>query len=359
MTDSRLFRRTTVAILITSLFSLVPNARAADRENAESSKSWQVMYLSGQRVGYGRSLVREVTRDRETVVITESEEHMSIRRFGQKLNMQTKTRTEETPDGELQSYSFELKNPPAQTSKSVGRVDGTELVIESTVGGRTQTKRIAWDSSIKSPAWQDRVLRENPLEPGETRSIRTFMPQFAKPVDVRMTADDYRSVKLHDGTEKSLLKVRVSQSVLPGVGMRMYLDKEGEALRTEADLLGMVTYTVPREVALEKIAGAELDVAASTLIRPETLPVNLHDSSRAVYRIHTEDRDPSEFIPKGNTQNVTKIDDETAQISVVSRRPPKNIRPARREQQKYIDGTEFLQVDDRRVREHARKAAAG
>lgn len=347
------------ALLVGFVVFAVPAARLVADEAKQDEETWQVMYLSGQRVGYGRVLIREVTRGRDTIFVTESEEHMSIRRFGQTLNMQSRSRYEETSDGKLLSYSFELKNPPAQSSKSVGRVEGRDLVIESTVGGRTQTRKIAWDQSIKSPAWQDRIMRESPLKPGETRSIRTFMPEFSKIVDVKMTADDHRVVKLHDGTEKSLLKVRVTQSVLPGIGMRVYLDKDGEALRTEADLLGMVTYSVPQEVALEEIAGAELDVAVQTLIRLDDPPIGLHDRSKAVYRINTPGRKPSEFIPKGGTQNVKSIDNETAEISVVSRRPPKNIQPSRAEQRDYLEDTNFLQVNDARVREHARKAAAG
>ena len=328
-------------------------------ETSEVDESWQVMYLSGQRVGYGRVVMREVTRGRDTVFVTDVEEHLSIRRFGQQLNMQSKTHTEESADGQLLSYTFELKNPPAQTTKSVGRVNGRDLIIESTIGGRTQTKKLPWDPSVKSPAWQDRLLSETPLKPGDSRSFKTFMPEFSKVVSVKITADDYRPTKLHDGTEKSLLKVRVSQSILPGIGMRVYLDKDGESLRTEADLLGMVTYSVPREVALKEIAGAELDVATNTLIKVPNPPVDLHGRQKAVFRVHTVGRNPSEFIPEGGTQSVTPVDDETATVTVSAVKPPENIQRSRDQQKKYLGETAFLQVKDARVQEHARRAAAG
>ncbi len=352
------FRLAKCAAFVLAMLALSSSQKAFTADD-EANESWQVIHLSGQRIGYGRVVIREVKRGRDTVFTTDTEEHVSIRRFGQQLRIQSKTHTEETEDGQLLSYSFEMKNPPAQTTKSSGRVEGRNLIIESTVGGRVQTKKLPWDATVKSPAWQDRSLRDAPLKPGESRSFKTFMPEFSKVVNVRITADDYRTVKLHDGSEKSLLKVSVSQSILPGIAMRVYLDKDGESLRTEADLLGMVTFSVPREVALEKIAGKELDVATNTLIRIADPPIGLHDRKSAIYRIRTKGRNPADFLPTGETQTVASMDDETATLTVSSVEPPKNIQPSRNQQKDYLGDTQFLQSRDSRVQEHARKATAG
>ena len=352
------FRLAKFAAFVLAMLALSSSQKAVAADD-ETNESWQVIHLSGQRIGYGRVVIREVKRGRDTVFTTDTEEHVSIRRFGQQLRIQSKTHTEETEDGQLLSYSFEMKNPPAQTTKSSGRVEGRNLIIESTVGGRVQTKKLPWDASVKSPAWQDRSLRDSPLKPGESRSFKTFMPEFSKVVNVRITADDYRTVKLYDGSEKSLLKVSVSQSILSGIAMRVYLDKDGESLRTEADLLGIVTFSVPREVALEKIAGKELDVATNTLIRIADPPIGLHDRKSAIYRIRTKGRNPADFLPTGETQTVASMDDETATLTVSSVEPPKNIQPSRNQQKDYLGDTQFLQARDSRVQEHARKAAAG
>ena len=354
--DSRFAKFAVACFLALLTLAWAEKASAADDE---ANESWQVIHLSGQRIGYGRVVIREMKRGRDTIYTTDTEEHLSIRRFGQQLKIQVKTHTEETEDGQLLSYSFEMKNPPAQTTKSTGRVEGRNLIIESTVGGRVQTKKIPWDSEVKSPAWQDRSLRDSLLKPGESRTFKTFMPEFSKVVTVKMTAEDMRAVKLHDGTEKSLLKVNISQSILPGIAMRVYLDEEGEALRTEAGLLGMVTYNVPREVALQKIAGKELDVATNTLIQISNPPVGLHDRKTAVYRIQTKGRNPADFLPDGATQAVAPVDNETANLTVSSVRPPKNIQPSRNQQKDYLGDTQFLQARDSRVQEHARKATAG
>lgn len=354
------FRASDFAAAVVVMLLVISSAgRVSAADATDGDESWQVIHLSGQRIGYGRVVIRKVERDGDTIYVTDSEEHLSIRRFGQQLRIQVKTHTEESADGQLQSFTFEMKNPPAQSTKSSGRVEGPDLIIDSTVGGRVQTKKLPWDPTVKSPAWQERSFSDSPLKPGESRSFKTFMPEFSKIVNVKIVADDYRVVKLHDGTKKSLLKVSVTQSVLPGVAMRVYLDKDGESLRTEADLLGMVTYSVPREVALQEIAGEELDVATNTLIKIANPPVDLHGRKTAVYRIHTKGRNPAEFLPTGGTQAVAATDDETATLTVSSIRPPKNIQASRNEQSDYLGDTQFLQAKDARVQEHARRATAG
>ena len=176
----------TTALVLASL--AITSTEKAFAAEDEANESWQVIHLSGQRIGYGRVVIREVKRGRDSIFTTDTEEHLSIRRFGQQLKIQVKTHTEESADGQLLSYNFEMKNPPAQTTKSSGRVEGQNLIIESTVGGRVQTKKMDWDRSVKSPAWQDRSLRDSPLKPGESRTFKTFMPEFSKVVTVKMTA---------------------------------------------------------------------------------------------------------------------------------------------------------------------------
>lgn len=345
------------------MLTLATFARAdeAGKDDSANEESWNVIYLNEQRIGYGRVVVHEEKRDRQTIVKSDVEEHLSIRRFGQELKISVKTHTEETKDGELLSYSYEMTNPPLQSTTSVGKITGRFLTIETTVGGRTTTRKIEWDPKVKSPLYQDRLLREPPLKPGDKRSFKAFMPEATRVVEIKVSADDYREVKLHDGTRQKLLGIRISQSLLPGISTKAFLDEDGNSLRSETSLLGMqmVTYTVPQAVALEKIKGAELDVAVTSLIQVKNPQVNLHDRKSAVYRITTEGRDPSDYLPVGKTQAVKKLSAESAEVTVSTLTPPRNIQRSTTDQKSYLADTNFLQTTDVRVRDHARKAAAG
>ncbi len=343
------------------LLALSPLAEAQNVDAAVSQpiEQWTVLYLSGQRVGYGRSIVMQEQRAGRTIVVSRVEEHLAIRRFGQQLKIDSTTRTEESLDGQLLSFTYELNNPPAQSTKSAGKLNGNKLEIETTVGGRAKTSTVELDGAVKAPTYQDRFLKENPLKPGETKAFKSFIPEFGKVADVKVIADDYRAVKLHDGTERKLLKLKVEQSLVPGIGVRVYVDDKGEALRSEADLLGMVTYVVSKDVALEAIAGAELDVAVGTLVKVENPPVNLHKAQRAIYRITTADADASQVIPTTETQTAKRVSEHVVELTVEALPVPKNVSAGNKKQPQYLGETSYLQSKDARVQEHANKAAMG
>lgn len=325
----------------------------------KTTEQWQVLYLAGQRVGYGRSSVTQEQRAGRTIVLSRVEEHISIRRFGQQLKIDSSTRTEESLDGQLLSFIYEMNNLPAQPTKSVGKLNGAKLEIETTVGGRAKSHSIELDPAVKSPTYQDRLFKESPLKPGESRAFKAFIPEFSKVADIKVIADDLRPVKLFDGSERKLLKLKVEQSLVPGVAMRVYVDDKGESLRSEADLLGMVTYTVPKEVALQAIVGAELDVAVSTLVRVDNPPVNLHKAQRAIYLITTPDADASQVLKSSETQTVKRVSEHVVELTVVAQALPKNVEAGTKKQPQYLGETSYLQSKDARVQEHANKAAMG
>ncbi|MFP6762031.1 MAG: hypothetical protein VB858_00385, partial [Planctomycetaceae bacterium] len=216
---SRLSVFSALAILAAAQQSLVV---AADDKPAE--ESWQVINLSGQRVGFGRVSTREIERDGQTVFVIEHSEQLTIKRFGQSLRIETRTRTEETAAGRLLNYEYVMNNPPASSSRTVGTVDGKKLKIVSTVAGRERTRNVDFDPSVRSPGYLERSIREKPLQSGETRSVRMFLPEYGKVTSVRVSADDLREVKLYDGSTAKLLKVRTSMTLLPGVEIRSFVE---------------------------------------------------------------------------------------------------------------------------------------
>lgn len=338
----------------------LPSLQAQTKTTAtQAEDTWQVIYFGKQRIGYSRTTTRTIERDRRKVIRTKSETNMTFKRFGQELKMQILLETEENKRGEMLSFVMEIRNPPADTTRTVGRIEGRQLLLKTTVAGGTTTKKMSWDPTVKSPAYQDRLLRDRPLKPGETRTFKTFLPEANKVATVKLKADDLRPVKLLDGKERKLLKVRITHSIYPGITTRAYLDDKGEALKTETDFLGavMLTYTVPRAVALEAIAGAELDLAVTMLIDVARIK-NAHRTKKIVYRITTPGEDASQYLVKGETQQVKKIDAETAELTVTAIRSAETPKRVKTKPQ-YLEATQFLQCRDQRVVEHARRAAAG
>ncbi len=330
---------------------------AADKSDEKDSDTWQVIYIGEQRIGYARIHSQSVGEGKAARIRTVQESKMTIKRFGQELKLETHLTTEENSTGELLSFALEIRNPPAATTRTEGKVDGRLMELESNVAGRTTTKSIPWDPSVKSPAWQDRLLESRSWKPGATESFRMFLPELNKVTSVNIAADDFITTPLWDGSKARLQKLRVTQSVLPQLPMRVFLDEKSRLIKTESDFLGkpMLTFNVPAEEALKAIHGKELDLAVNTLIRVQPIR-RAHQTEKVVYRLVSGSADPAEYVVEGPTQSIQRVSEHVAELTVKAIPLPENPKNERIDSE-YLEPTRFLQSTDARVMEHARRAA--
>ena len=337
-----------------------PQRRPVVQSAQPREEEWRVIYLGDDRVGYSRLAIdRERDEQRSEVVHTLDETWMTFKRFGQELKMEIRLETRETRKGDLLWYDYEFRNPPAATTRSIATVKGGVLKVETTVAGQTDTQHLEWRAGVKSPGWQDRTLQARPMRPGEKRRMQVFLPELNKVTDVTITADRLRRTKRHDGEYSSLLKVRSQQSILPDRAVISFLDESGTSLRSEMPFLpGLVLtiYKVDQTTAMEEISGAELDIAVQTLI-PLKKPMRRgHRTTRAVYRVVVPRA--SEKIPSSDVQLVRGIASDSAEVTVLTAEPPERDRRIRVDAA-FTSPTRFLQANDHRVSNMARKAVAG
>jgi Transglutaminase-like superfamily len=356
--NQRLLRTLLGLSLAFSAISGSPSFAQDSRTKATAKEeTWQVIYLAGQRIGYSRSTVETVGTGSSAIVKTTSDTFMTIKRFGQTLVMKQALTTEETPAGDLRRFRFEMANPPAMSSVTSGIVEGQELSLTQEVNGKPKTTKQPWKEGVMSPVFQDRMLRENPLKPGEVRTFETFSPEYAKVGKTTLKAFGREEARLLDGKSAKLFKVSASSSLLPGFSMETFLDEHGEAIKVSSTLLGssMEIYVVSQAEALKAIEGAELDLAIGTLIKVTPM-VKAHESKRVVYRVSIIGQDPTDVIPAGDTQTLKKIDVESAELTVVSIPVP---RPAKvgNVADEYLESSQYLQRDDDLIQKHANRAA--
>jgi hypothetical protein len=353
-------------IAATLVLALLAFAWPAELRADEPHETWHVIYLGNLRAGYEFNRERVEVRDQKKVVISDGESHMTFKRFGQSIRISTLTRTEETESGDLLRFSVEIKAPPGQPTSSEGVVRGSELELTTTVAGRADRRRVAWEAGAKSPAYLDRLLREAPLKPGQSRSHTVYLPDLAKFSTVRFAADELRPVKLLDGKEHSLLKIAVTFAAVPELDQRQYVDADGRMRFLETDKLGLVIrgYDVSRDVALQAIAGEELDLAVTSLVRIDPPILDAHRKKKIVYRISMKGESPVPFFVAGETQRIKLLavkdsPDQAIELTVTAKPiPPVNSRPVKTDE-KYLAPSRFLQTRDSKVVEHAERAAAG
>jgi transglutaminase-like putative cysteine protease len=332
-----------------------PLAAAAD---ADYEESWQAIYIGKTRVGYGRSSVGHKAVDGQDRVVTETEMTMAISRFGQSVKTKTVMETEETPAGDLIEFRFELLNPPAAPVRSSGRVREATLVLTTETNGKTTTKDLPWDESIKSPTYHERQLREDPIKAGQKRSLKTFDPQFAKVNTITLQAGEFKNVALLGGKAQKLLEVTVRQSVAPQIVAQDYLDAKGDALKTTVSLLGMATYKVSRAEALKELTGDEVDLAVATLVKTGEVK-QARQTTRVVYRITTAGEDPEASIPAGPTQKIVRVSPNTVDLTVEAILPSDDEPAGALPGKEFTAANTYIQSDDELVRKHAEEATAG
>ena len=330
-----------------------PDVAARRAGAVEIEEHWQSILIGDERIGYVRSRIEPIGEAGR--LRTDTETKMTFKRFGQEITIGVAISTTETADGQLLGYEYAMRMPTG-TMKSAGTVEGDELTIKSTVAGETATRTIPFDPTVKSPAYQDRLLREKKLEPGDSRTYRAFIPEMNQVTKITVTADEWQEVTLPDGSTQSLLKTTIAQSILPNLPMVAYLDQSGEIVLAEMEMLGQTMRMVAasKDDALAEIIGSELDLAVNSLIPASPLE-NPHETKRVVYKVHVPGENAASLFVDDGTQHVQTIDHETVKITVVSKPIPPNAAPGETKPE-YTQPSQMVQSDDETVREHLAQA---
>ena len=340
--------------------SAAPRPRS-DRAKAAArtvgTELWQVIYLGKSRIGYSHTSTRPLVIDGKPMLKVESQTHLALKRFGQTLEIETRQESEEFPDGGLSSFEYEMKNPPAASTRSAGRVNGPQLSGEINVGGTVHTFSMPWSPEVKSPAYIDRLPVEHPFKTSQSVACKVFFPEQMQIADVRLSAGRNELVSLLDGRRHRLLKLTLLESILPQTPVQSYVDEQGNLVVSTADMMGqtLTTYTVSAEEALKEIAGGELDIAVSTLVAATSIP-NAHYIPRAVFRVKMHGEDPTPYFPSYPYQKVIRTGIDECEITVTAVPPVATNRSVRVDRQ-YLNPSRYLQTTDSQVLFHVDQAA--
>ncbi len=332
---------------------------SSEKTEVEDEEIWQVIYVNQQRIGYAYTQIRVEDRAGKKIVHNQSDSFLKFKRFGQVLNLERHLQTTETDSGELRSYVFQMKNPPADSTDSQGVVEGNQLKIETKIANQPSRSQLKWDSAFHSPSYLERVFKTNSLKPGEEKTFSMLLPEYNKVTKVILNALDYEEVELRGGVRQKCLHVTMKQSLLPGMVVDLYVTEQGQIPKTTADFLGasMLTYTVSKEEALEEISGEELDLAVQTLIKVSPIP-RAHETSQVVYKITLPDSDPATFLSQGESQKVKRLDDHSVELTVV-KVPAASVVSDQKVAAEYVVPSQFLQSDDPRIVKYAAEAVKG
>lgn len=318
---------------------------------------WDVIYLGEQRIGYVQSKTHHLKDTNGAALVrSETDTHMVITRFGQKLNIHTTMETDATPEGDILRFKYVMRNPPATSTTSAGVVKGETAVLTTTIGTTTTDTQIAWDPETKAPHYQDDLLAATDLKTGQELKFKSFLPDFNKTTEVILQVGDLQEVALLGEDKAKLRKVKVVQTVVPGMITYAYLDEQGEALKTETLVVGtkMLTYRVDEKEALKEVTGAEVDLAVNTLVKVKSIP-NPHRTRQIVYKVTISDVEAADVLPGDGVQTVKKLAADTVELTVKSVAISDEATAGEADPE-YLQATRFLQCDDEVILKHVAEA---
>lgn len=277
---------------------------------------WYVITLDDQRVGYSHT--SETEHNGEVTTFTET--RISIRRGEDGLDITQQLQFVETNQGEpLRAVStMGLGRSPVQTTYVFA-----EAGIEMTIVQGDQ-KRVAYLPPVAgfwlTPAAAQRFT-EQQMQAGQKqisfRTIDISMAPTAMDVDLSVVGEKMIAVL---GKTVPAVEWEVTQSLLPGVVERQFVDQEGRTRITRMDL-GFGGLAVEMIEADEAVARADVDppeIMARTLVRPDRGIEHPRLLRSALYelKITGEEDLPSVSLPRGGYQRVVWGDHRTARVVV-------------------------------------------
>jgi len=251
---------------------------------AEPRESWDALIFSGTRIGYVHSVTLHVT-DPEPMVVTSVFHELSLNRFGVILKMRSSEEYRETLQGVLLSATS--TNADAGVSASTAlKIEAGKATVTTRTGDTTHTADVPWDPQVIGPEAANRKVCETGFAPGKETTFTTYDAELQRTVHCSVTIQGSEVVSIQ-GMPRDLHKGAIVQDILPGVATQVWLDDNGDALKSVTPLLGGVeTLRVSREEALAGAAPGSLpDLEKQLQIPSDTVIAHPGAVTEALYRI--------------------------------------------------------------------------
>jgi transglutaminase-like putative cysteine protease len=337
-----------------------PVAARAAEERTLVDEEWNAAFLGTDKVGYVHSTTHKIREKDRDLIEMRVESVLTIKRFGQTLELVTDYTSIETPDGKVVRVDNRSKQGPVET-RSRGEVAGNVMKLSVDTLGKQTTANIPWSDDIHGQYGEDLVLKKRPLKPGDTRSYRSFSPDLNQVMTNVITGQDTEEVTLLDGSKRSLQKILAQVEGIPALkNMKVYswVDAKGETIKQHSDFVISTTfYRTTKELATAKPAEITSDFGVTTLIKADKRITNPYETSEIVYRIEITDEDPFETIPQDDRQKLSKDENGKVLLTIKSFDPRQSApEGAKKPKPEFLESNNWLQSDNAKVIQAAKDA---
>ncbi|UXI69904.1 transglutaminase-like domain-containing protein [Tahibacter amnicola] len=296
-----------VSLLCAALFCGT-NAAAAPVE-----ETWMSVTLDGRKIGH----MLNRREERGGHVVTTQTLDVRIDRGGIGIGMVTSEVSEETADGKPLSFRSHSKLSGTETTLT-GTLDGETLSIETSVGGATQRKTLAWPKgALLSEGLRLAAIKQG-LKPGTRYDLVAFQPSS---LDAFPVTTDIKKTEVVDlpGGRRNL--VRVEQQVLvPGMPLQSgaWVDEKYNVHKLTMQLLGFKLEMLACDQACAQAPNQPADMLKYAILQaPRALGT---DDLNGSLRYTLVPRDPAKpFTLPPTSEQTIRQSDKSIQVSVAPR----------------------------------------
>jgi hypothetical protein len=331
---------------------------------ADAQESWDAIYLAGSKIGYTHTFVEKVSSRGRNYLRVRIDSEQRFKRDKDITVTRLTYGTIETPDGQVLRLDT-LTSIGEQKLRGHGDVIGGEMrfILEG-AGGR-QELVIPWGPDVRGPYAPEQSMARKPMKENEQRSLKMFMPDLNKICDIRLQARSIEPVILGDGMPRPLLHVDqvtvVDGKPRPEFDAKLWVDPEGQVLKTEQDLLGgVVMYRTTEQSALSPGGPVQLDLILAAAIKAARKITEPEQTRHIKYRLLLKQGNAAQIFPIDSRQSIQAEGDPLSAILEVKSIGPNEGQPGPGQvASEYTEPNALVTSDDSRVRSLAREATRG
>jgi transglutaminase-like putative cysteine protease len=354
-------------VAIVSLLALLPGGLAGGQPPGQPEGKlvldlWDVAYLQGARAGHVRTTVHEHDAGGQKVYRGAVEMNLSVKRFNDTVQLRALTGTDETADGKVVGVFMRQQLGQNKVLSITGQVVGGQLKL--TLDDKHPMQPAPWDERVLGLYRQQTLFQAKKAKPGDRFEYQSFEPTVNLVVTTRVEVKGREDVELFGGkTRKKLLRVEATPEKIEKVQLPtlvVWLDDDLTVARSQVEVPGLgqlVLYRTTRDNALTPAELAKLtDIGISQLVRLSKRVPDPYATTAAVYRVtYKGDDDPATVFSADDRQQVKNLKGKVFELHV--RAPEPGADGGAKAGDEFTQSSYFINCDDARVKELARRAA--
>lgn len=357
------------ALLLGTALLAQPNAAVrADSPKDVVEEIWEAAHIDGTKVGSLHTTVRKVETDGEKRLRAAAELDLTFKRYNTLLRLRREVGTEETTEGKVTSVFMRQGQEGGRRLVLSGVVEDGRLHVRID-NGRIE-RRLRWSDEVVGLYRLEHLFQKREPKAGDRFSLLRYDPTYNNVLTVHVAVKEREDVSTASGKGPAKwLRVEMTAEALEAPGVKVqpppevwWLDERFVPVRRQFELDGLGTVVLTRTTREAATAaappGGMADIGRKTLIALDRTIANPYTSRSVVYRISLRgDGDPESALSRDAHQEIRNLQDKTFELHVHPKRKPERPRDEGTAPAEYLQSCHFINCDDNRVKELARRVA--